>query len=80
MASLSLHQLSVRLKMHVDGLLPRTQLFVSSQGDEWYHERVVLPTPDVASIVVATPPWGVYQEQVEEYASLVFLGSWWFDL
>ena len=60
--------------MALDGLRRRAVALVSYEGDEWWHERAILGFIGDAGVVVCTPHWDVYVEQVGDYESLQVLG------
>ena len=60
--------------MDLDGLLRRAIVLVAYEGDDYWHERVVLGFCGKKGLVVCTPHWDVYVEQIDDYASLQLLG------
>ena len=60
--------------MGLDGLRRKGVALVSYEDDEWWLERAILGFLGDSGVVVCTPHWDVYVEQVEDYESLRVLG------
>ena len=50
------------------------RLLVSYDGDDWWHERVVLGFCPPLEICIATAHWDLYQESINDYKEIFLLG------
>lgn len=57
-----------------DGLLPKRRLLLSYDGDEWWHERILLAQVSQLGWVVVTPHGDIYVEDISSWTCAVVLG------
>ena len=56
--------------MPLDGVLQKEVVLVGYSHDDWWHERCVFGFVALLSIVVVTPHWDMYLEDVADYESV----------